>query len=57
MAFEHNDYVEIVAGEHRGKFGSLVTVGAMHPEVVYVVELDSGHDAYIPQAAIRRADI
>ena len=56
VAFEHNDYVSIVAGESAGKFGSVVTVAALEPETIFVVELDSGHDVEVPQSQLKRAD-
>ncbi len=57
VAFEHNDYVAIVGGENVGKFGSLVTVAALEPETIFVVELESGHDVQVPQSLLKRVHI
>lgn len=48
----HNDYVQVMAGTFAGRFGSLVTIDSMGPEPLFVVELESGEDARIPQSAL-----
>jgi len=56
VAFEHDDYVHITAGEHKGKKGSLVSVEELGEDPVYLVELEAGSDALVRQSAIERHD-
>ena len=56
VAFEHNDYVLVIAGENSGRRGSLVTVVEMEPEPVYLVEIEWGGDTEIAQSQLTRAD-
>jgi hypothetical protein len=53
VEFAHNSFVAIVAGEHVGKSGSLVGVEDLGDDPVYLVELESGTDALIPQSCLR----
>ncbi len=50
--FAHDDLVTILAGEHTGNVGSLVAIEQLEPEVVFVVEIDSGFNVTARQADI-----
>ncbi len=54
VAYEHNDSVIVVDGEHKGSSGSLVSVEKLGDNPVYLVEFGSGKDACIPQSRLRR---
>jgi len=56
VRFEHNDYVRIVAGEHKGKNGSLVSIEDLGEDPLYLLELETGSDVHVRQAQIERAD-
>lgn len=56
VRFEHNDYVRIVAGEHKGKNGSLVSVEELGEDPLFRLELESGFDVHVSQSQIERAD-
>ena len=49
--FRHNESVRVIAGEHAGKFGALISVESLKPEPVYLVELASGEgDVLLPDS-------
>ena len=50
--FAHDDLVTILAGEHTGNVGSLVAIEQLEPEVVFLVEIDSGFNVPARQADI-----
>jgi len=52
VRFQHNDFVRIIGGIHAGKTGSLVTVLSLSPEPLFIVELESGYDAQVPQSEL-----
>jgi hypothetical protein len=52
VSFEHNDYVKVVAGPHKGHFGSLVTVLCLQPEPKFILELESGFDVQVLQSEL-----
>jgi ribosomal protein S4E len=54
--FAHDDLVTILAGEHTGNVGSLVSIEQLEPEVVYLVEIDSGFNVPAKQSEIERVD-
>jgi hypothetical protein len=56
VRFEHNDPVRIVAGEHKGKNGSLVSVEEIGEDPLYLLELDSGFDVRVRQSEIEKND-
>jgi len=56
VRFEHNDYVRIVAGEHKGKNGSLVSVEELGDDPLFLLELESGFDVHVRQSQIERVD-
>jgi len=53
VTFQHNDFVEVISGEHAGHRGSLVSVEELGDDTVYLVELDTGNDALISQSLLR----
>ena len=53
VAFAHNSFVAIVAGEHTGKSGSLVSIEGLGNDPLYLVELESGTDVLVPQSCLR----
>jgi hypothetical protein len=55
VRFFHDDYVRVIAGQHAGKTGNLVTVLNLDPEPRFVLELDSGLDVEVVQSEIERA--
>lgn len=55
--FRHNESVRVIAGEHAGKFGALISVESLKPEPVYVVELSSGEgDVLLPDSRLEAAE-
>lgn len=50
--FAHDDLVTILAGEHKGNVGSLVAIEQLEPEVVFLVEIDSGFNVAARQSEI-----
>lgn len=51
--FRYNQSVRIIAGDHIGATGALISVEAMEPEPVYLVELASGlGDVLIPESRL-----
>jgi|RhisoiCoNPM_1038542.scaffolds.fasta_scaffold07131_2 hypothetical protein len=53
VALEHNDSVEVIAGEHAGEGGSIVSVEQLGTDPAYLIELGSGKDAVIFQSQLR----
>jgi hypothetical protein len=53
VSYEHNAYVEVVAGDHAGDRGSLISVEELGSDPLYLVELESGRDAEIRQSWLR----
>lgn len=56
VSFEHNDTVIVVAGEHAGRAGSIVSIEALGSDPVFLVELGSGKDVDIAQSNLRLAE-
>lgn len=52
----HNDYVRVVAGEHAGAAGSLVTVLSLEPEPRFILEAEGGRDIEVVQSEIERVE-
>lgn len=52
VKFQHNDYVKIVAGEHKGKSGSLISLESLAPEPKFILELESGFDVIVLQSEL-----
>jgi hypothetical protein len=55
VAFEHNDAVEIIGGEHAGDSGAIISLEELGESPAYLVELASGQDAVIGQPFLRLA--
>lgn len=53
--FAHDDLVTILAGEHTGNVGSLVAIEQLEPDVVFLIEIDSGFNVMARQADIELA--
>lgn len=56
VRFEHNDSVRIVAGEHEGKNGTLVSIEELGEDPLFVLELEAGFDTRVRQSQIQRCD-
>lgn len=54
VAFEHNEAVCVVSGEHSGKVGSLVSINSLGHDPSYTLELSSGPDVVVLQSQLRR---
>jgi hypothetical protein len=55
--FRHNESVHVIAGEHAGKRGALISVESLKPEPVYLVELGSGEgDLLLPDSSLAPAE-
>jgi hypothetical protein len=56
VSFALDDLVTILAGEHNGNVGSLVSLAQVEPDVVYHVEIDTNFVVPAKQSEIERAD-
>lgn len=56
VRFEHNNYVRIVAGEHKGKNGSIVGVEELGKDPLFLLELESGLDVHVRQSEIEKTN-
>ena len=56
LNFAHDDLVTLLAGEHTGNVGSLVSIAQVEPEVVYNVEIDTNFVVAAKQSEIELAD-
>ena len=56
VGFAHEDLVTILAGEHTGNVGALVSLAQVEPEVVYNVEIDTNFVVPAKQSEIELAD-
>jgi len=56
VRFEHNTYVNVVAGTWQGDAGSIISVEELGDDPLYLVELESGKDALISQSSLRLPD-
>ncbi len=56
VRFAHDDLVTILAGEHAGNVGSLVSIEQLEPEAIFLVEIDSGFNVAAKQSDIELAD-
>jgi hypothetical protein len=54
--FAHDDLVTILAGEHAGNVGSLVSIEQLEPEVIFLIEIDSGFNVAARQSEIELTD-
>lgn len=48
-----NDAVRVVGGKYSGKEGAVVSLEGLGADPTYLVELDSGEDALIPQSFLK----
>ena len=55
-AYQLNDGVLITSGTYEGERGAVVSLLALAPHPVYLVELWSGADAEVAESDLRRAD-
>ncbi|MBL8756618.1 MAG: hypothetical protein JNK15_25205 [Planctomycetes bacterium] len=56
VPFVINDAIEVVDGPHTGRFGSVVSIAAVAPELVLLVELGDGADVQLVAKHIRLID-
>ena len=54
--FALDDLVTLLAGEHAGNVGSLVSIEQVEPEVVFMVEIDTDFVVPARQSEIELAD-
>jgi hypothetical protein len=54
-AYRLNDSVGVTSGEFKGESGAVVSLLALAPEPVYLVELSSGADIKISESELERA--
>ena len=54
VTFEHDDYVRVVAGEHQGKSGNVISVEELGADPLYLLELEGGSDVQVRQSHIER---
>jgi hypothetical protein len=52
VSFAHNNYVRVVTGELAGCFGSLVSLIAIEPEPLFILESEAGFDVRVRQSDI-----
>ena len=57
IAYEHNEYVYVIAGEYSGESGSLVYVQSVGPEPAFVLEAESGRDIVVLQSQLSRVAV
>lgn len=53
VRLRHNDHVQVIAGEHAGDSGSVVSVDELTDDPLIRVELESGYDALIVQSRLK----
>lgn len=56
VTFAFDDLVVLLAGEHTGNVGSLVSIRELDPEVVFDVEIDTNFVVPARQSEIQLAD-
>lgn len=54
VTFRHNEFVTVVAGEHQGSSGSLVSVEVLGDDPVFLLELERGFDVRVRQSELVR---
>lgn len=54
--FLMNDYVEVIAGQHLGELGSVVSIYQVEPTLCYVVETETGKDIVVAESEIQIAN-
>ena len=53
VSLQHNDYVSVVAGDHAGDTGSIVSVEELGEDPLFLVELEAGKDARVRQSQLK----
>lgn len=53
LPFVLNDSVDIITGPNRGFRGAVISVEAVDPQLVLLVELSTGLDVVIPASELR----
>ncbi|MFC4727316.1 hypothetical protein [Coralloluteibacterium thermophilus] len=56
VTFDVDETVEIMEGEHAGERGVLSSLAELGEDTVYLVQLDSGIEAAVPQSRLRRRE-
>jgi ribosomal protein L24 len=54
--FLMNDYVDVIAGQHLGELGSVVSIYQFEPTPCYVVETETGKDIVVAESEIQIAN-
>ncbi len=57
LPFVLNDPVEIVCGQYKGNFGSVISICEEIPNLVYLVELGSGVDVKLPITHLKSMEV
>ncbi len=52
--FEHNEAVQVVSGKYKNKKGSLISIEEVGEDPLFLLEFESGLDAYVRQSQIRQ---
>jgi hypothetical protein len=52
VEYQHNDYVRVTDGEYKGRSGSLISLEAIAPEPLFLVELEDGGDIEVRQSQL-----
>lgn len=52
VEYQHNDYVRVIDGVHKGKNGSLVSLLAIETEPTFLLELEQGGDIKVRQSQL-----
>ncbi|WP_445426026.1 hypothetical protein [Alishewanella sp. HL-SH06] len=55
VRFVMNDYVVVSSGNHAGEAGSVVSVIKFEPNILYIVETESGKDIEVRECEIEIA--
>jgi hypothetical protein len=52
VRFRHKSRVRVMGGQHAGSTGNLVSLIALEPEALYILEADSGEDIEVAQSLL-----
>ena len=53
VEYRHNDYIRVIDGQYEGRNGSLISLEAITPEPIFLVELEDGGDVEVRQSELR----
>jgi len=56
VLFEHNMHVSVIGGAKQGAAGFIISVEELGSDPVYLVELETGEEAFISQSSLRLPD-